>query len=85
MSADIHPASQATVDTASTAPQRLSVNMNSRTADDLRTLAKNRGITYTEAVRRAVEVLAFLEKERELGHAIQVVDSDNKTREIITL
>lgn len=71
---------------AATGTSRLSVNMNSRTAEDLRRLARARGITYTEAVRRAVEVLSFIDKEREQGNAIQVVDSDTqKTREIITL
>lgn len=65
---------------------RLSVNINARTASDLRRLAQDQGMTYTEAVRRAIEVLAFLTDEREAGNSIQVVDPHRKvTREIITL
>jgi hypothetical protein len=65
---------------------RLNVNINSRTADELRRVARKSGISYTEAVRRAVEVLAFIVDEREAGHAIQVYDPEkDRTRELITL
>jgi hypothetical protein len=65
---------------------RLNVNINSRTADELRRVARKSGISYTEAVRRAVEVLAFIVDEREAGHAIQVYDpKKDRTRELITL
>lgn len=65
---------------------RLNVNINARTADELRRVARKSGISYTEAVRRAVEVLAFIVDEREAGHAIQVYDpKKDKTRELITL
>lgn len=65
---------------------RLSVNINARTASELRRLAQEQGITYTEAVRRAVDVLAFMTDEREAGNVIQVVDPHGKTtREIVTL
>ncbi|GAA1250331.1 hypothetical protein GCM10009633_23830 [Janibacter melonis] len=86
MSADTAaPAAKPSRD-AGASSTRLSVNINARTANDLRRLAQSQNITYTEAVRRAVEVLAFLTDEREAGNAIQVVDPKNKTtREIITL
>jgi protein-disulfide isomerase-like protein with CxxC motif len=65
---------------------RLNVNINARTADELRRVARKSGISYTEAVRRAVEVLAFIVDEREAGHAIQVYDPEkDRTRELITL
>lgn len=65
---------------------RLNVNINARTAEELRRVARRDGITYTEAVRRAVELLAFVVDERDAGHAIQVYDpGKDKTRELITL
>jgi len=65
---------------------RLNVNINARTADELRRIARRNGITYTEAVRRAVEVLAFLVDERDAGHALQIYEPErNVTRELITL
>lgn len=67
-------------------PARLNVNINARTAEELRRIARNQNISYTEAVRRAVEVLAFLTDERDAGRAIQVYDPErNVTRELITL
>ena len=60
MSADTAaPAAKPSRD-AGASSTRLSVNINARTASDLRRLAQSQNITYTEAVRRAVEVLAFL-------------------------
>lgn len=80
---DVDAAPSAAAQAGST---RLSVNINAATAKDLRRLAKRQGITYTEAVRRAVDILAFFTDERDAGHAIQVVDPKTKvTREIITL
>jgi len=64
---------------------RLNVNINARTANELRRLARDAGITYTEAVRRAVEVLAFVVDEQGKGHAIQVYDPQkDRTRELMT-
>lgn len=53
---------------------RLSVNMNQETADALRDVARSRGISYTEAVRRAISVYAFVEAEVAAGNTIQVRD-----------
>lgn len=65
---------------------RLNVNINARTAEELRRVARRSGITYTEAVRRAVEVLAFLTDERDAGRALQIYDPERDvTRELITL
>lgn len=84
--------SSATTDEATTAAteaaqgSRLNVNINARTAKELRRIAKRSGITYTEAVRRAVEVLAFVMDERDAGNAIQVYEPGrNVTKELITL
>lgn len=63
---------------------RLSVNMNDETASDLYQLARRRGVTYTETVRRIVSVARFLDDETELGRTIQIVDHDaNKVRELV--
>jgi hypothetical protein len=65
---------------------RLNVNINSKTAEELRRIAKEAGVSYTETVRRAVELLAFVMDERGAGHAIQVYDPErDRTRELITL
>lgn len=65
-------------------PTRLSVNMNDETASDLYQLARRRGVTYTETVRRIVSVARFLDDETDLGHTIQIVDHEaNKVRELV--
>jgi hypothetical protein len=44
--------------------QRLSVNINDEAADILRTVTKERQISTTEAVRRAIGLLGFFEEAR---------------------
>lgn len=41
--------------------QRLSVNINDEAADILRTVTKERQISTTEAIRRAIGLLGFFE------------------------
>lgn len=43
-------------------PQRLSVNINAECADTLRRVMKARGISATEAIRRAIGLLDYFEK-----------------------
>ncbi|WP_146243436.1 CopG family transcriptional regulator [Curtobacterium sp. MCLR17_034] len=63
---------------------RLSVNMNSETAGDLKLLAERRGLSFTETVRRMVSVAKFLDDEIMQGHVIQVVDkAANQVRELV--
>lgn len=44
--------------------QRLSVNINSESAEILRTVTRDRGISTTEAIRRAIGLLGFFEEAR---------------------
>jgi hypothetical protein len=43
---------------------RLSVNINDEAADILRTVTKERQISTTEAIRRAIGLLGFFEEAR---------------------
>ncbi len=65
---------------------RLSVNMNEETAAALKELAAERGLSYTEAVRRAISIAKFVEDELGEGRKIQTVDSQRKdVRELILM
>ncbi len=58
---------------------RLSVNMNQETADALKKYADKHGVSYTEAVRRAISLLHFIEGERSTGATILIESADQKT------
>lgn len=63
---------------------RLSVNMNSETTDQLRRFAAAKGLSYTEAVRRAIAIAVFIEAEYEAGRRIQTIDeARNQIRELV--
>ena len=65
---------------------RLSVNINDATAEQLRRVAKDRGINITEAVRRAIALLAFIEDEVQAQHQVQVVDPESgSVRELVMI
>lgn len=59
---------------------RLSVNLNGETADALRDLAASKGISITEAVRRAISLTAFIESEIRAGRQIHTVKANGKKR-----
>lgn len=62
---------------------RLSVNLNEETADALRQLAADKGITITEVMRRAIAVTKFLYDEQDKGKTIQVVSRKGKIRNVV--
>lgn len=63
---------------------RLSVNMNAETTEQLRRFALDKGLTYTEAVRRAVAIAAFIEGEYAAGRRIQSIDeAANRVSELV--
>ena len=65
---------------------RLSVNINEETARQLQQTATRKGISYTEAVRRAIAVWSFIEDEIQDSKIVQVVDPDKgDTRELVLL
>lgn len=55
--------------------QRLSVNINPESAAILRTVTADRGISTTEAIRRAIGLLGFFEEARRSEAKIYVEDS----------
>ncbi len=63
---------------------RLSVNINKETADTLREITGRRGISYTEAIRRAVAIYKLIEEETQKGNRIQI-DDGRRTKEILLL
>lgn len=70
----------------STPLTRLNINLNEETAETLRELAAARGISFTEAVRRAISVYKFVEDEIAGGKQVQSVDTDRGTvRELVLL
>ena len=56
--------------------QRLSVNINRESAEILRTVTKDRGISTTEAIRRAIGLLGFFEEARRSKTKVYTEDSD---------
>lgn len=65
---------------------RLNVNLNSETAEALKEIAEERGISFTEAVRRAISVYKYIDDEVQEGRKIQIADKSNKNvRELILM
>ncbi|WP_433917369.1 ribbon-helix-helix protein, CopG family [Streptomyces canus] len=64
---------------------RLSVNINDDTADALKRLKSAKGISITEAVRRAVALYDLVDRETGSTGKLQIVDADGNVREILLL
>jgi bisphosphoglycerate-dependent phosphoglycerate mutase len=65
---------------------RLNVNLNADTARALREIARERDISFTEAVRRAISVYNFIETETKNGRHIQTADTNRENvRDLILL
>jgi hypothetical protein len=62
--------------------QRLSVNINPESAEILRRVTTDRGITTTEAIRRAIGLLGFFEAARKEESKIVVEDKKGKHRTV---
>jgi predicted transcriptional regulator len=70
----------------STGVTRLNINLSEETAASLRELAEARGISFTEAVRRAIAIYKFVEDEVAAGNQVQSVDTGRGTvRELVLL
>lgn len=65
--------------------QRLSVNINSESAEILRRVREDRGISTTEAIRRAIGLLGFFEEARLLNKKIITEDSQGHQREVLQI
>ncbi len=64
---------------------RLSINLNDELAEVLKTIADKRGITATEAIRRAIAWYKFIDDEViDGGSRIQLVDRDgDRVKEVV--
>jgi Ribbon-helix-helix protein, copG family len=65
--------------------QRLSVNLNSESAEILRRVTRARQISTTEAIRRAIGLLGFFEQARQEQKTIITRDSQGEQTEILPL
>jgi hypothetical protein len=63
---------------------RLSVNLNEESAEVLRSVTRSRGITTTEAIRRAIGLLAFFEDANRAGAKI-VQETKDGVRQVHVL
>jgi hypothetical protein len=61
---------------------RLAVNLGPEAADVLKEYASRKGISVTEAVRRAIAVLAFVDETQRRGASINV-EEDGVLKEVM--
>ncbi|WP_337446736.1 CopG family transcriptional regulator [Glutamicibacter nicotianae] len=62
------------------------MNLNKETAEALKQIAAEHNVSFTEAVRRAITVLKFIEDEQAEGRKVQTMDADEKNkRELILM
>lgn len=59
---------------------RLSVNMNAETVRQLQEMVASKGISYTEAVRRAIAITAYVQGEIAKGRTILSVEGKDAWR-----
>lgn len=64
---------------------RLSVNLSHETADTFKTLAERKGLSFTEAIRRAITIWKFVEDQLSQGHELAVVEADGTPRKVLIL
>ena len=65
---------------------RLNVNLNAATADALKKLSEEQGVSLTEVVRRAISLYDFIDDERRSGNRVQMTDPKTGTvRELILM
>ena len=64
---------------------RFSVNLARDVADELRRLADESGVTITETVRRAINLLSIVDQALDEGARVQLVTETDRGREIETL
>jgi hypothetical protein len=65
---------------------RLNVNLNAETADTLKKLSDERGLSLTELLRRAIAVYNFIDEETHKGNRIQTSSPEkSEVRELILM
>lgn len=63
---------------------RLTINLNPEAASFLKSLTEDRGITYTEAIRRALAVYKLVKEQTDEGTRVQF-DDGHTVREVVLL
>ena len=64
---------------------RLNVNLNQETAAALKTIASDNNISLTEAIRRAIALLKFIEDEIGDDRKVQIMDRDGRNKRELVL
>ncbi|MCT2279890.1 ribbon-helix-helix protein, CopG family [Micromonospora chalcea] len=64
-------------------PVRLSINLSAEAAEAIRAITARRGITITEAIRRAISTHKYVDDAAERGAKILVEEPDSTVRELI--
>lgn len=64
-------------------PVRLSINLSAEAAEAIRDITARRGITITEAIRRAISIHKYLDDAAQRGAKILVEESDDSVKELI--
>jgi hypothetical protein len=67
------------------APIRLSMNITPETDQILRATALRKGISVTEANRRAVAIMAKIDEEIDAGSRIEAIDVDGRISRFVFL
>jgi predicted transcriptional regulator len=70
-------------ETADSTTIRLSVNLTPEIAESLRSISNRRGITLTEAIRRAISTQLFVEDALDQGAKILISEPDEPVRELV--
>jgi hypothetical protein len=65
-------------------PMRLAVNLGPESADVLKEYAARKGVSVTEAIRRAIAVLAYVDEVQRRGAALNV-EEGGVLKEVIFL
>lgn len=68
-----------------TALVRLNVNLNKETAAALREIADQQGVSYTEAVRRAIAIYKYVVDEQAADRKIQTMDANERNKRELVL
>jgi hypothetical protein len=63
---------------------RLSVNLNPESADTIKEYAHRKGISITEAIRRAIGALHFLDESQANGASV-MINQKGELKEVILL
>ncbi len=64
------------------AMKKVTVNLSDETIEDLKEVAEKRGITLTEAIRKAIATEKFVQDERDEGGKILIEKPGGRVREV---